>query len=341
MTERVRVAVLSFWHVHAKDYARAAAEHPSVDLVAAWDEDAGRGRDWADRLGVDFAPSLPALLARDDVDAVVVTAPTVAHRDVLTAAAEAGKHIFTEKVLASTVGECAGVLAAVDRAGVALVVSLPRLYDAPTLAIRRLLADGRLGRLASVRIRLAHGGAVGDAWLPEQFFDPAATGGGALIDLGCHPMYLARLFLGGLPESVSVSFGALTGRAVEDGAVAVLRYSGGALGVVEAGFVTPHSPFIVEAHGTEGSLLYGVPEQRLLLRAGTEPDTAPGGGWTEVPLPEPEPSPFARFVAHVRDGSRDPENVAMAVDLTRLMAAAYESARTGITITLKEGTTLA
>ena len=49
MTERVRVAVLSFWHVHAKDYARAAAEHPSVDLVAAWDEDAGRGRDWADR----------------------------------------------------------------------------------------------------------------------------------------------------------------------------------------------------------------------------------------------------------------------------------------------------
>lgn len=341
MTARVRVAVLSFWHVHAKDYARAAAEHPSVDLVAAWDEDAERGRDWAGRLGVDFEPSLPALLSRDDVDGVVVTAPTVAHRAVLTAAARAGKHIFTEKVLAPTAAECAEVLAAVDKAGVALVVALPRLYDAPTLAIVRLLAQRRLGRLASVRVRLAHGGAVGDAWLPEQFFDPAATGGGALVDLGCHPMYLARLFLGGLPESVTAGFGALTGRAVEDGAVAVLRQADGALGVVEAGFVTPHSPFVIEAHGTEGSLLYGAPEPRLLVSAGPEPDTPPGGGWTEVPLPDPEPSPFARFVAHVRDGTTDPGNVAMAVDLTRMMAAAYESARTGTTVTLKEGTTLA
>ena len=337
MTGRVRVAMLGFWHVHAKDYARAAAGHAAVDLVAAWDEDAARGREWADEFGIGLAPSLPALLSRDDVDAVVVTTATAAHRDVLVAAAEAGKHIFTEKVLAPTVRECADVVAAVNRAGVVLVVSLPRLYDAATLAIRRLLADGRLGRLASVRVRLAHGGAAGEAWLPERFFDPAAAGGGALIDLGSHPMYLARLFLGSLPESVTASFGALTGHAVEDGAVAVLRQAGGALGVVEAGFVTPHSPFVVEAHGTEGSLLYGLPEPRLLLRAGPEPD----GGWTEVPLPEPEPSPFERFVAHVRDGTRDPVNVAMAVDLTRLMAAAYESARTGTTIALTEGTTLA
>lgn len=336
MTGRVRVAVLSFWHVHAKDYARAAAEHPAVDLVTAWDEDAARGREWASRLGIDFAPSLPALLSRDDVDAVVVTTPTAAHRDVLVAAAEAGKHIFTEKVLAATVRDCADVVAAVDRADVALVVSLPRLYDAPTLAIRQLLADGRLGQLASVRVRLAHGGAVGDAWLPERFFDPATAGGGALVDLGCHPMYLARLFLGGLPDSVAASFGALTGRAVEDGAVAVLHQADGALGVVEAGFVTPHSPFVVEAHGAEGSLLYGLPEPRLLLRAGPDPD----GGWADVALPDPEPSPFERFVAHVRDGTRDPANVAMAVDLTRLMAAAYKSAHTGTTVALEEGNIL-
>ena len=53
-----------------------------------------------------------------------------------------------------------------------------------------------LGRLTLVRVRLAHDGALGDGWLPEHFYDPAATAGGALIDLGCHPMYLARLFLG-------------------------------------------------------------------------------------------------------------------------------------------------
>ena len=86
-----------------------------------------------------------------------------------------------------------------------------------------------------------------------------------MIDLGCHPMYLSSRFLG-MPESVTASYGYVTGREVEDNAVVTLNYANGAIGVVEAGFVNPFSPFTIEIHGTEGSLLYGTPEERLFMR---------------------------------------------------------------------------
>lgn len=307
----MRIAILSFWHVHARDYARQATDHPDVEITAVWDEDATRGRDWADKLGVDFHTDLAELLARQDVDAVVVTCPTTAHRDVITAAAAAGKHVFTEKVLAPTPAECAEITGAAEN--VVLMLALPRLYDGYTTAIRSVLAD--LGRLTVVRVRLAHGGSVGEGWLPEHFYDPAAAAGGALIDLGCHPMYLTRLFLGRMPESVTASFGHVTGRAVDDNAVAVLRCADGALGVVEASFTAPASPFSIELHGTEGSLVYGAPEQQLLINN--------GGDWRELPVPQRIGTPFDLFVRHVADGTRDEENLAIGLDLTRLMAAAY------------------
>ncbi|MER5915388.1 Gfo/Idh/MocA family oxidoreductase [Streptomyces sp. NPDC001982] len=315
----LRLAILSFWHVHARDYARQASAHPDTQITAVWDEDTARGRARAAELGARFHPDLGGLLARDDVDAVVVTCPTTAHREVITAAAAAGKHIFTEKVLAPTPAECADIVAAAKKSGVTVMLALPRLYEGYTTAIRQVLAGGALGRLTLVRVRLAHGGSVGEGWLPEHFYDPAATAGGALIDLGCHPMYLARLFLGRMPETVTASFGHVTQRAVEDNAVAVLRCVDGTLGVVEASFTAPASPFSIELHGTQASLVYGTPEPRLLLNT--------GGDWRELPLPAATGTPFDLFVRHVADGTRDEENLALGLDLTRLMAAATHSSR--------------
>jgi 1,5-anhydro-D-fructose reductase (1,5-anhydro-D-mannitol-forming) len=325
----IRLGILSFWHVHAKDYAREAREHPKTQIVAAWDQDAARGREKANELGAKFHADVAELLARPDVDGVIVTTPTNIHRDVIVAAAKAGKHVFTEKVLAITPAECGDILAAAERSGVKLTVSLPRLADGYTLAIRKVLAERRLGDVTLVRVRLSHDGALEPPWLPAQFFDPTETGGGALIDLGCHPMYLTRLFMGGMPDRVTASYGNVTSRAVEDNAVALLHYPGGAVGIVEAGFVNPHSPFSIEIHGTKGSLLYGTPEARMLIRS--MPSTR-DDAWTELPLPDRAPGPFDQWVDHIEQGTTATENIALAVDLTTLMAAANRSARTGETI---------
>jgi len=328
----IRLAVLSYWHVHAKDYSKQAAEHPDTEIVAVWDDLPERGRAAAQQWGGKFEASLPTLLARDDIDAVIVVTPTNEHRDVMTAAARAGKHIFTEKVLASTLREANQILAAVDQAGVKLTVSLPRLNAGYTQAIQAILAAGQLGELTEVRTRLSHNGGISTAekptgWLPEHFYNLEQCAGGALIDLGCHPMYLARLFLG-LPESVSAHYGYVTGRAVEDNAVAVLSYPNGALGIVEAGFVNRFSPFTIEVHGTEGSLLYSTSDSVLHLRsakvAGAETQ------WlANAELPAERPSAFHQWVNHIQQGTTATENIQSALDLTRLMEAANLSARSG------------
>jgi len=119
---------------------------------------------------------------------------------------------------------------------------------------------------------------------------------------------------------------------VEDNAVALLGYANGSLGVVEAGFVNRYSPFTIEVHGTEGSLLYGTPEARLLIRS------SPRGGddaWAEVPVPASAPSPFDQWVGHIEQGTTATENIALAVELTTLMDAANRSAATGETIRLE------
>ncbi|GGA02072.1 dehydrogenase [Paenibacillus marchantiophytorum] len=332
----IRVAILSYWHVHAKDYARMAAEHPQTEIAALWDENPQRGRQKAEELGVPFYEVLPELLANPDIDGVIVVTPTTQHREVLIAAAAAGKHIFTEKVVATTTKACNEILAAVETAGIKLVVSLPRLYTGFTQAAQRLIQGGDLGTVTTVRIRLAHNGALPtdaspNGSLPAHFFDPLESGGGAMIDLGCHPMYLARLFLG-LPERVSAGYGSITGRQVEDSAVTIMHYANGALGIVEAGFVNSYSQFNIEVQGTEGSLLYDRSDNKLLMRKSGGP-----AEWQEVTeMPEAVPTAFEMWVSHIQQGTIATENIAVARDLTRLMEASNLSAQSGAAYRLSD-----
>ncbi len=335
---RLRLAMLSYWHVHAPEYARQALSHSSTDLVAVWDEDLERGRTQARALGVSFYERLEDLLRRPDIDGVIVDTPTTMHRDVIVAALQAGKHIFTEKVLAPTLRECNEIVAALNRSNLVLMVSLPRLYTSATLAIKEILGRHLLGDLTEVRVRLFHDGALRtlihpQGWLPPFFYISQQTGGGAMIDLGAHPMYLVREFLG-LPESVSATYGYVTGRAVEDNAFAFLRYQRGVVGVVETGFVNLLAPFTIEVHGTDGSLLYGTPEGKILIHS-THLKNA-GSGWQEwAPLPPDQPTPFEQWIAHIQQGTRAHENAQAAIELSMLMEAANSSAQRDLPVRLE------
>jgi 1,5-anhydro-D-fructose reductase (1,5-anhydro-D-mannitol-forming) len=311
---RIGVAVLGFWHVHAGDYAKLAQAHPDTELVAVWDDEPDRGRAGAREFGIEYTDDVAAVLARDDVDAVTVTTATAQHHDVMLRAARAGKHIFTEKLLAPTVAEGEEIVAAADAAGISLVVSLPRLYHGYTRAIDDALSG--LGRLTYGRVRLAHDGAVA-GWLPERFFDPGPAIGGALTDLGCHPVYLIQRFLGAAPDTVSATYRSFTGRAVEDHAVVTVGYDDGRIGVIEAGFVSP-GEFTIELHGIAGSLTYA----DGVLRAAGRP----------LPVPDDGEDAFSQWVGHIRAGTRADDNLAAAAELTRLVVAANEAAATGRTL---------
>jgi len=322
------VAVLGFWHVHAAEYADRARQHPDTELVAIWDDDVARGRASAETMDTAFVDDLDDLLARDDLDAVIVTTATTAHHAIMLRAAQAGKHIFTEKLLAPTVAEAEDIIAAADKAGIVLV-SLPRLYHGYTRAIVDALGADRLGKLTYSRIRLSHDGAVA-GWLPERFYDPQVAVGGALSDLGCHPAYLTQLFLGAFPETVSATYASSTAHQVEDQAVVTLGYAAGAIGVVETGFLSS-DPFSIEVHGTRASLDYDSAENLLRLRS-------PGSdGWQSLSVPPDEDDAFSRWVSHIRAGTRADENLTRAVELSRLVSTANDAAATGTTVRYPAG----
>ena len=205
-----------------------------------------------------------------------------------------------------------------------MVVSLPRLYHGYTTAITEVLDGGTLGRLTYARVRLSHDGATA-GWLPERFFDPETAIGGALTDLGCHPVYLVQRILGSTPETVSATYRSLTGRAVDDHAVVTVGYDDGAIGVIEAGFVSSN-PFTIEVFGTEGSLTFSDATRELLV------SDAKGEDWHAVPVPADAPDAYDRWVTAIRTGVEETENLDRAVELTRLVVAANEAAGSGTVI---------
>lgn len=324
MPEPLSVAILGCWHVHAADYATSIANHPDTRLAAVWDPDAARGRALASRFGAEFVADLGQLLARDEIHGVSVTSATSDHRDVIVAAANAGKHIFTEKLLAPTVDQCNEILDVAHAHGSVVTVSLPRLYEGASLTALAALRQGKLGELTYTRVRLAHDGALG-GWLPEQFYNRSEAIGGALSDLGCHPVYLTQLFLGHRPESLTASYSSVTGRDVEDNAVMTMTFPNGAIGVAETSFVTVPGAWAFELRGTEGTILFGFGGERMLAK-GNHFDQE---NWTELPLGPGEPDPFERWVAAVRSGTADTDNETAAIELTRLVVAANRAAVSG------------
>jgi len=321
-----RTAILSFWHVHAQDYAREAEAHPGTEITAVWDEDPERGSKEAGRRGIPFEEDLDELLAQGDLDGVVVTTPTTAHREVLLKAAQAGKHIFTEKVLTPSLREAEEIVSEVERASVTLVVSLPRLYAGYTEAIKEALSKGTIGEVTYLRVRVAHNGALPTdenprGWLPDRFFDPKESAGGVAIDFGAHSLYLVSHLLG-MPEQLVSAYGRFTESPVEDNSVVVFRYPKGVLGLAEATFVGASMPFILEAHGTDGSLLYD-PDTGLRLRR------AVAERWEGVETPPDGRSPLERWVDLASRAKPYSENVQAALELNALAEAANLSAQKG------------
>ncbi|RZT23746.1 Gfo/Idh/MocA family protein [Fictibacillus sp. BK138] len=255
----MNVALLSKWHVHAVDYAREAKENESISIKMVWDENPDRGADWASELNVDFESNLDDVLSNPEIDGVIVTTATNRHKDIIIAAANHGKHIFTEKVLAFTVEECEEIYKAVEDNNVQLMVNLPRLTESFYLYAQEAVDKGLLGDITYIRCRVAHNGSVPSkenpkGWLPEHFYNKEECGGGALIDLGAHPIYLTNR-LGGKVKAVTGKLNEFYKLGVDDNAVVMVEYESGAMGIIETGFLSFGSPQQLELYGTEGTLM--------------------------------------------------------------------------------------
>ncbi|ASN04602.1 Gfo/Idh/MocA family protein [Virgibacillus necropolis] len=331
----MKVALLSRWHVHADDYARAVHENDQLTVELVWDEDSERGKKWADELGVPFEKELEVVLSDPEIDAVIVSTPTNLHKEIILAAAAHKKHVFTEKVLAFTAEECDNIYDAAAEHDVELMVSLPRLTEKEFLYAEKAVNEGWIGMLTMIRCRLAHNGAVvpegeTQGWLPARFFDKEQTGGGSLIDLGAHPIYLTNR-LAGRAEAVYSRLQQDDEKKVDVSAAVIVEYESGALGMIETSFLSHGSPFQLELYGTEGTLL--CTDGAVQLKSIHHGD----GNWLN--LEEELPSvlkPLEQWVAKIRNGVEPSITKEDVINLTKINDAAAFSHLKGCRIFIEK-----
>jgi len=235
-----KFAMLGKWHVHAEGYAKELSAAEGCAVVKVWDPDAEAAAKWAEALGCASA-SVEDILADPEIEGVVICNATNEHTDLLIRACNSGKAVFTEKVLTLKVEDALAVKAAVEANNTRFGISFPHLSEPATMFVLETVKAGKLGEINYARFRKAHNGATGN-WLPPHFYDPVACGGGAMIDLGAHPMYLLCEVYGKLPVKVQSAFTEVTGKGVEDNAVSLLTFEGGAIGVSETGFLSVNYP---------------------------------------------------------------------------------------------------
>jgi predicted dehydrogenase len=233
----------------------------------------GRGRAFSERWAIpEFTTDMEAAICHPETDVVVVALPNHLHEEAVKAVAAAGKAVLCTKPLGRTAAEARRMLEAVEAAGVFGGYLEDLCYTPKTLKAIKSVHDGALGDITWVRARETHPGPH-SAW----FWDGRLTGGGAIIDLGCHCIEIIRNFVGkgNRPVSVMCTTDTLVHPIEdEDNAIALIRFESGAIGQFEVSWTFRGGMDLRdEVAGTHGTIWLN-----HFLRTGYEMFTAGGSG---------------------------------------------------------------
>jgi predicted dehydrogenase len=302
-TTPVKVGVIGCGHVSG-EYFASFPMHREIELAACADLDRELAVKQAGQFGIPKALRPDELLADPDIEIVVNLTPPTVHAEVSLAAIAAGKHVFSEKPLATTLADAEAILAAASDAGVLVGCAPSTFLGGPLQTLRKVVDDGWIGEPRAATAFFSFRG--GEHWHPH--IDPFyAKGAGPMLDIGC---YLISTLINVFGPAERVA--AITKRytdtrprpggtpGVDDIKVEVNTHAAGTIEFASGPVVTMLTswemwasklPFI-EIYGTQGSV--SVPYDDVwggqpIVRRGELSDlayipTKPGGGsWREAP----------------------------------------------------------
>ncbi len=262
--------------IYARNLARQVAQ---CRLVHVSDVVPERAQAMAEELDVPaWSADYRELLISREVEAVLVLSSTSTHREVVVAAAEAGKAIFCEKPIALNLEDTDQMLAAVDRAGVLFQAGFMRRFDAGYMAAKKHIAAGAIGTPVTFK-------SIGrDPFCPDLEYARPSVSGGLILDMAIHDFDLGRWLMDDevrrvYTEGGTLAFPQLNTVGDIDNAVTNLLFRRGALGNVEVSRNAVYGYDIrTEVLGTEGGLNIGYYQQTPLLvltRQGIQYDMVP------------------------------------------------------------------
>ena len=357
----LRFGVVGLSSDHVWGMGDGLAAQPEVEIVAAADFYPELREQAATRWGIDRTyEGHQALLEEERPDAILICCDNAGKAEVVEAAAARGVHVYQDKPMAATLAQARRIAGAAEAGGIRLMVAYHRAFDPVYEEIRGILHSGILGTLYLARGVIGHEGPVEfgcTRYFCEWLFDRERNGGGSFIDEGCYLLDNFVDYLGPVAEvscfTAQIGFRDYLPAGLEDNAVAILRFEGGALGVIDSkwGQVGP-APVLSSYHGSKGTL--SAYPGRWELYSSSE-GMSPPAGWEPMDAPKPavrgwrRPAPRRagagrggdeqRYFVDALLGRRSIEGAAsveVALRTQAVIEAAYESARTGRSVQLGE-----
>ena len=241
-----------------KVHLRNCLKLNSAKLVAVSDI-SNKALNLAKKMGIKKTYSnYQKLLNNNSIDAVIIALPTHLHAPCAKEAAEAGKHIFLEKPLARNVTEGKKIVSTARKNNTKLMVGYPFRFATPFQALKEKIESGELGE-----VQIANATNIGSGPflhraerniprpVPEWWLKKELTGGGALMDLGCHMINLLQWYFGEVSDIKSYT-GYRFNLDLEDHATCLLKFQTGQIAIVNVGWFSQEAQIRVELYGTVG-----------------------------------------------------------------------------------------
>jgi 1,5-anhydro-D-fructose reductase (1,5-anhydro-D-mannitol-forming) len=308
--------------------APAINRDPSSELVAVVSRDQARADAFAQKHGARWAGTdYDTMLARDDVDAVLITTPNALHADQVQAAARAGKHVLCDKPLALDAAGARRAVHACREAGVRLGIDFQTRHHAPLREARRLIEAGEIGQVVSVQIDASPGRRPPGGWRT----DPELAGLGSVNNIAVHVYDVLRYLLGADVTEVAAMFD--TGRdsgVIEILPMVLLRFDSGVLAYANGNQATAHPLNEIVIHGTTGridgrGITRPVKEgdMTVVSEAGSRTDS-----WSTIDCYDRTVAAFSEAVLAGRDPNPSGEDGLRSVQITDAIAKAAREGRT-------------
>lgn len=239
----IGVGILGLGRIAQDSHLPGVQATPGMELVAAADVTASRREKFALILHQPIHAEYKDLLARDDIDLVIVATPSRFHHEHVLAALRSGKNVMVEKPMAMSLREARAMAAEAQARGLLLTVHHNRRLDGDFQTVLRLVSEGRVGRLISVERRMHRGGWIADYaaqdyrpnWRLERDF-----GGGNIFDWGPHFFDQLLHLMGTPPRSLAAWLrSARWSTEVDDYFKVIMAWPDGTLGQMEASYVSP------------------------------------------------------------------------------------------------------
>jgi UDP-N-acetyl-2-amino-2-deoxyglucuronate dehydrogenase len=288
---KTRLAVIGLGMASAPHAKSLADLSDRVEMVAAFSPSAGRRQAFSETYGFATVDDIDAIFSDASIDAVMLLTPPNTHLALVRRAAAAGKHVLLEKPLETSLERAEALVAAAEAGEVKLGIVLQHRFRPVSVALAKIINEGRLGTLVSASARLHN-------WRPQSYYDQpgrgtkARDGGGVLLTQAIHTLDLL-ISLVGLPvETIAYATTSPIHRMeTEDLAMGAIRFENGAIGSISATTCAyPGFPDAVDIIGTNGMARLDGAQLSVQFHDGTDfsmTDDAVGGGAGADPMAFP------------------------------------------------------